>query len=119
MRRVLGALLRDPTRDDRYALELCRETQLDSGCMARVLFRLEQQGWVESRWEDGREANGHARPRRRLYRLTGSGERATRRLWQPVPDQSGGRLPARSLSPGLAQLLVEPHHRGRVAPLVQ
>jgi PadR family transcriptional regulator PadR len=50
--------------------------------VTQILFRLEQWGWVESRWEDTGTAHGMGRPRRRFYGLTGMGARAARELIQ-------------------------------------
>ena len=59
-----------------YGYQLRRELEanavsIDPGTMYRRLARLEQSGWVQSRWMPA--ANG---PRRRLYRLTAKGRRA-------------------------------------------
>ena len=60
------------------------------GTLYRALARLEQQGLVESAWEDPMVAANENRPRRRLYRLTGTyaislGEEA-------VPTQGSSQL---------------------------
>ena len=57
-----------------YGLRLSKDAGIASGTVYPMLARLESSGWLESRWEDpGPESEG--RPRRRLYRLTGLGER--------------------------------------------
>lgn len=66
---VLGALLASGS-DWRHGYDLARETGLKSGTLYPILMRLEQQGWLEATWED-EPAPG--RPRRHLYRLTGTG----------------------------------------------
>jgi DNA-binding PadR family transcriptional regulator len=68
---VLQALLRDPGTE-MYGLELSEETGLQPGTAYPILLRLEDEGWVASRWEeiDPREAK---RPARRYYRLTAEG----------------------------------------------
>ena len=43
------------------------------GTLYRALGRLEQQGFLRSRWEDPMVAAEHNRPRRKLYELTGQG----------------------------------------------
>jgi DNA-binding PadR family transcriptional regulator len=48
-----------------------------SGTVYPLLRRLEDKGWLSSRWEDVDPAAA-GRPRRRLYRLTGEGEAAAR-----------------------------------------
>ena len=54
--------------------DLARATKLASGTLCPILLRLEQAHWVEGHWEtnDLRELG---RPRRRLYRITGVGDR--------------------------------------------
>ena len=53
------------------------EMIIDEGTLYPLLARLEAAGWATSQWEDvdPREAG---RPRRRLYRLTGVGQRRAR-----------------------------------------
>ena len=46
------------------------------GTLYRALARLEAMGLLKSRWEDPRVAARENRPGRRLYTLTGAGERA-------------------------------------------
>ncbi|MEU4745883.1 helix-turn-helix transcriptional regulator [Actinosynnema sp. NPDC023658] len=64
---VLGVLLDDPAVD-RYGLEICQAAGLPSGTVHPILARLEQCGWVRSRWEDI-DPRERGRPRRRYYRL--------------------------------------------------
>ena len=78
MLRVLDLLLSEPTRDDWFALQVVRETKLGSGTVVQILFRLERWGWVVSQWEEVDEARDHRRPRRKFYRLTGTGARSAR-----------------------------------------
>ncbi len=47
------------------------------GTLYRALDRLDEGGLVESRWEDPQLAADEGRPRRRLYRITALGERAS------------------------------------------
>jgi DNA-binding PadR family transcriptional regulator len=71
----------------RHGYDLARETGLKSGTLYPILMRLEQRGLLEARWED-EPAPG--RPRRHLYRLTGSGvqeARASVRSATPVPSR--------------------------------
>lgn len=64
---VLLALLEEPDRE-RYGLELSEVAGLATGTIHPILARLENAGWVRSRWEriDPSELG---RPRRRYYRL--------------------------------------------------
>jgi PadR family transcriptional regulator PadR len=63
------------------------------GTLYKALDRLERMGLVESRWEDPEDAAADGRPRRRLYHVTGAGERAVAsaraaakdRAWRPNP----------------------------------
>jgi PadR family transcriptional regulator len=48
------------------------------GTLYKALGRMERAGLLESEWEDADFAMGQGRPRRRLYRVTGLGERAVR-----------------------------------------
>src|SRR5260370_41388420 len=69
---VLRAMLaRAP--QERYGLQVCARAGLPSGTIHPILARLEQVGWLESRWEDIASAGAHGRPRRRYYRLTEEG----------------------------------------------
>ncbi len=77
---VLQLLVSQPTKDDWYGLLIGRETGLGSGTITQILFRLEQWGWVEPRWEGALAAHADGRPPRRFYKLTGTGEAAAREL---------------------------------------
>jgi len=49
-------------------------TGLSSGTLYPILMRLDEAGWLESRWEKVDPARV-GRPRRRLYRITALGRR--------------------------------------------
>jgi DNA-binding PadR family transcriptional regulator len=68
---VLQALMSDPGRE-LYGLELSEETGLLPGTAYPILLRLENEGWLTSRWEDINPA-AEKRPARRYYRLTATG----------------------------------------------
>jgi PadR family transcriptional regulator PadR len=72
--RVLGAMLEDPLAWH-YGLGLSDAAGIPSGTIYPMLARLEKADWLESRWEEAGPEN-EGRPRRRLYKLTGHGERA-------------------------------------------
>src|SRR5580700_6510967 len=91
---VLQALLREPGRE-LYGLELSEETGLLPGTAYPILLRLENEGWVTSRWEDIDPA-AEKRPARRYYRLTASG--AT----EASAAIAAARRPARAALRGLA-----------------
>ena len=92
---VLQALLR-VAEAERYGLELRDETGLPSGTIYPIIARLEQAGWLESRWEDPALHIAEGRPRRRYYRLTRDGAelartaiaRSHRSRAKPVPGWS-------------------------------
>lgn len=69
---VLRAMLQEPSVEW-YGLALCDETGLPSGTVYPIVARLEQVGWVESRWEDPETHVAEGRPRRRYYCLTRDG----------------------------------------------
>jgi PadR family transcriptional regulator PadR len=74
--KVLARLLEEPT-DEWYGFDLIDQTKIKSGTLYPILIRLEKAGWLESRLE---EVDPHVagRPARRLYSLTGEGERLAR-----------------------------------------
>jgi DNA-binding PadR family transcriptional regulator len=74
--KVLGALLASP-RDELSGAEIGRAARLASGTLYPILIRLEQAGWLESRWET-EDPHELGRPRRRFYRVTGTGAQKAR-----------------------------------------
>jgi PadR family transcriptional regulator PadR len=67
------------------------------GTLYKALERLEKAGLVQSRWEDPEAAASERRPRRRLYRVTGLGERVATeesRSASPSPRPKPGLEPA-------------------------
>ncbi|MFE6483095.1 PadR family transcriptional regulator [Streptomyces sp. NPDC057757] len=68
---VLQIFLKQP-EEEIYGLQITRELELQSGTVHPILTRLEQAGWVESRWEDV-DPRYEGRPRRRYYRLSSDG----------------------------------------------
>lgn len=70
-RKVLAAFLDDPS-GEHYGLDIASVTGLRSGSLYPILGRLEDHGWLTSRWEDVDPAE-EGRPRRRYYRLTPDG----------------------------------------------
>src|SRR5580658_1790790 len=68
---VLQAMLRDPGKE-MYGLELSEETGLQPGTAYPILLRLEDEGWVASRWESI-DPRAEKRPARRYYRFTANG----------------------------------------------
>ena len=76
---------------------------LPSGTVYPVLRRLERELAVESDWEDDETARAAGRPKRRVYRLTESGQLWAERARQRLADTS--RLMA---DPGLGGLTPSP-----------
>jgi len=72
--RILAVMLEDPLAWH-YSLGLSDAAGVAAGTIYPMLARLEKANWLESRWEDPTPSE-RGRPRRRLYRLTGHGERA-------------------------------------------
>ena len=63
------------------------------GTLYKALGRMETTGLLESRWEKADLALEEGRPRRRLYRVTGAGERAlatSRALGRTAPSRREG-----------------------------
>jgi PadR family transcriptional regulator, regulatory protein PadR len=71
--RVLEAFLEDPASELAGA-DVQKLGHLASGTLYPILLRLESAGWLQSRWEEVDPASV-GRPRRRLYRLTSTGQR--------------------------------------------
>jgi PadR family transcriptional regulator len=60
------------------------------GTLYKALQRLEEASLLTSQWEDPDTAAAEGRPRRRLYEVTGAGERALA-SWQARHGQATGR----------------------------
>ncbi|TDD28511.1 PadR family transcriptional regulator [Actinomadura sp. KC06] len=77
---VLRQALLEPGREW-YGLEMVQATELPTGTVYPIITRLEQAGWITSRWEEPREqreADALGRPRRRYYQLTQEGAESAR-----------------------------------------
>ena len=59
-----------------YGFDVIALTGLASGTVYPALRRLEDAGFVESRWEDHRVAQREVRPPRKYYQITESGQEA-------------------------------------------
>ena len=70
------AVLRAVASGRRYGFEIMDVTDQPSGTVYPALSRLEDLGYVRSRWEDAARAHAEKRPPRRYYQITGSGEEA-------------------------------------------
>lgn len=95
--RVLRELLDDPTAE-KYGLAICKAVDLAPGTVHPLLYKFEDLGWLESRFEEI-DPSEEGRPRRRYYRLTPDGAEFARdalaRAHKPQRQEVG-------LRPGLA-----------------
>ncbi|MFI1874464.1 helix-turn-helix transcriptional regulator [Streptomyces venezuelae] len=83
------------TSGELHGFAVARAAGRPTGSVYPILARLEQAGWLESRWEDEHPEEG--RPRRRFYSLTSDGAAASRatvleRRGELPSARSGGRL---------------------------
>jgi PadR family transcriptional regulator PadR len=76
--KVLGTLMSGQTRELSGA-EIAKLSQLSSGTLYPILYRLEEAGWLDSRWEEGSPAL-LGRPRRRYYRITAEGQKRVKQV---------------------------------------
>lgn len=70
----------------RHGFQIMDVTGLASGTVYPVLRRLEKEAVVESEWEGAEEARDAGRRRRRVYRLTFSGQRVADQARQRLAD---------------------------------
>jgi|SRR5215472_8544647 len=61
-----------------YGFDIMDATGLPSGTVYPALSKLEESGFVKSKWEDPRVAKREKRPARRSYEITGDGREAVR-----------------------------------------
>ena len=59
-----------------YGTDIMDRTGLPSGTVYPALSRMDERGYLRSRWEKREVADAERRPRRRYYRLTPSGQNA-------------------------------------------
>jgi PadR family transcriptional regulator, regulatory protein PadR len=77
--------------DWRYGYDLSRETGLKSGTLYPALMRLEEQGLLETRWEDPAQ---RGRPPRHMYRLNGAGAVAAKNALSAGEQRTAGMRPS-------------------------
>jgi len=70
------AVLEAIAQGHQYGFDVIAVTGLASGTVYPALRRLEDAGYVESRWEDHRVAQREVRPARKYYEVTESGQTA-------------------------------------------
>lgn len=99
LERVLRVLVADPSAPH-YGYDLMKAAKLPSGTLYPMLARLQQEGLVDSAWEDQRPDAG-GRPPRKYYRLTAEGARVARlELARTATTASGTRHVAAWPAPG-------------------
>jgi PadR family transcriptional regulator PadR len=69
--------------------EIAKLSKLSSGTLYPILYRLEEFGWLDSRWESG-DPTVLGRPRRRYYRITGEGARRVQEVVRELTPNVGG-----------------------------
>jgi PadR family transcriptional regulator PadR len=77
--------------DWRYGYDLSRETGLKSGTLYPALMRLEQQGLLETRWEEPAQ---RGRPPRHMYRLNGAGAAAAQNALRDGERETSAMRPS-------------------------
>ena len=70
------AVLEALAQGHQYGFDVIAVTGLASGTVYPALRRLEDAGYVESRWEDHRVTQREVRPARKYYEVTQSGQAA-------------------------------------------
>ncbi|WP_146687444.1 PadR family transcriptional regulator [Bradyrhizobium canariense] len=85
--KVLGAMMAGRTSELSGA-DIAKVVQLPSGTLYPILYRLEEFGWLVSRWEVGDPAS-LGRPRRRYYRISAEGAKRIRELVRELTPGDG------------------------------
>ena len=88
LERVLRVLVADPAAPH-YGYDLMKAAKLPSGTLYPMLARLQQEGLVDSQWEEPRP-DGGGRPPRKYYRLTAEGARVARLELARTTTTAGG-----------------------------
>lgn len=76
----------------RHGFEIVDVTGYPTGTVYPALRRLERAGFVRSHWESDEAAAREARPARRYYELTASGEKALEAALDAVRTMDATRL---------------------------
>lgn len=85
--KVLSVFCEDP-KAEMSGREIGKKTKLPSGTVYPILIRLENAGWLSSRWEDI-DPKEEGRPRRRFYTITGLGCQKTQDALKDVGQMFG------------------------------
>jgi PadR family transcriptional regulator PadR len=96
------AVLEAIAQGHQYGFDVIAVTGLASGTVYPALRRLEEAGYVESRWEDQRLAQREVRPVRKYYEVTESGQAALAAALLRYRGLGRRRLSARVLRPSRA-----------------
>jgi PadR family transcriptional regulator PadR len=88
--KLLKYLLENP-KEGRSGAEVSKTTKLGSGTMYPLLQRLVIAKWIEGEWEDV-DPSEVGRPKRRLYKLTRSGQAAATKELAQYQTSAPGRL---------------------------
>jgi PadR family transcriptional regulator, regulatory protein PadR len=74
-----------------YGYDLSKITGLKSGTLYPILTRLNDEGWLENKWEQSAKPG---RPPRHLYRLTAVGSSAANRALKTAASKTRAQRPA-------------------------
>jgi len=85
--KVLGSLMSG--QRELSGAEIAKVSKLSSGTLYPILYRLEEFGWLDSRWEIGDPA-ALGRPRRRYYRITGEGAKKVQEVVRELTPGAAG-----------------------------
>lgn len=91
--KLVFQVLLDAPSEEAYGLEVVRASGLPTGSAYAILRRLEDEGLLNSRWEQLR-ADALGRPPRRYYQLNAEGRRVALR------ETEAHRSELRALAPG-------------------
>jgi PadR family transcriptional regulator PadR len=81
----------DRWADWRYGYDLSRETGLKSGTLYPALMRLEEQGLLETRWEEPAQ---RGRPPRHMYRLNRAGTASAQKALRDAEERTSTMRPS-------------------------
>ena len=79
--------------DDLHGWAIMKATKRSGPTVYGILDRLEDMGWIEGSWEN--PGPDQASPRKRLYRLTPTGEAGSRQILRERRPEALSRKPAR------------------------
>ena len=97
------AVLQAVAKGHQHGFDIIAVTGLPSGTVYPALRRLEDAGWLGSRWEEHRVAQRELRPPRKYYDITKSGEVALAAALERYHSLTGrGRARPRPLRPSRA-----------------